>query len=232
MNKKKFLIFIVEGPSDRNYLECLKKYVYDKYGDSIEFKIIHTDLLTKYSKKDILHRVADCVREKKVEAKILDNEEIIAVIHITDADGIYICEESIIEDLDLNEHQTIYCRNAIKTLKKENIVSRNSMKSSRVTRLLSRKTLMGIPYRLYYFATNMDDFFIGNQNLSYDEKEDSSYEIKRKYETCLDDYIKLFYEKKDIIGSSYIDSWNYIKQGYNSLCKCTNFYLFIDEFLS
>lgn len=87
-----------------------------------------------------------------------------------------------------------------------------------------------LPYRIYYFSTNIDDYFFEKQNLTNEQKKANSNLISDRYEDNPDEYRTIF-EEMYCVSGNYIEKWEYAKIKNNSLSRCTNFNKFFTEII-
>lgn len=234
LNMKKLILIIVEGISDKAYLYPVKKIVKLYSNNKVEFKITRCDMLvqsdTDYTNIEI--KVGVAIQEY-LEEYHLDYNDVKQVIHIIDLDGAFIDEKNVESNSSLLRGETIYYRDKIVNVNKRNIIARNKKKVDCLNVLfkldkINYGTKGTLPYRIYYFSTNIDDYFFGKQNLSNDEKKANSNLISDLYIDNPEGYRTLIEDNYCTLGS-YIETWEYVKKGNNSLSRCTNFNKFFTE---
>lgn len=98
MARKKIVFVIVEGPSDEEALGVLLARIYDRA--SVHVHVMYCDITTKdgVHPGNVRAKIGNVVRaysEKRFQPKDFSK-----IIHITDMDGAYIPDNSIIEDAD------------------------------------------------------------------------------------------------------------------------------------
>ena len=127
---KKLILIIVEGGSDRAYLYPIKKMVKARSNSKIEFKITKGDILVQNDtdNTNIEIKVGVAVQEY-LDLYGLECDDIKQVIHIVDLDGAFIDTKKIKTDSSLLKGQTIYYRDKITNVNKNNIIRRNKKKS-------------------------------------------------------------------------------------------------------
>ncbi len=86
--------------------------------------------------------------------------------------------------------------------------------------------ISNIPYRVYYFSCNLEHVLHNIQNVTTEEKIELSEKFEDKYSEELMEFIKFINDEEFSMNKSYRDSWEFIKQGNNSLKRYTNFNLF------
>ncbi len=85
-------------------------------------------------------------------------------------------------------------------------------------------------YRVYYFSTNIDDYFFGKQNLTDNQKDANSNLIYDRYIDNPEEYRNMI-EEEFCVPGNYIETWEYAKTNNNSLSRCTNFNKFFTEII-
>ncbi len=233
---KKLILFIVEGPSDKAYLYPVKKMVVQHFNNRLAFKVTRCDLLVKPDTNyiNIEIKVAVAVQEY-LELYGLEYSDIKQVIHIVDLDGTFIDQKNVESDPSLLRGQTIYFRDKITNINKDNIINRNNKKAKCLDVLYNLKeinygTLKTIPYRVYYFSTNIDDYFYGNQNATDEEKKEYSNAISDKYVNCPNEYRNMI-ERLYCVKGNYFETWDFVKKNNQSLNRWTNFNKFFTEII-
>lgn len=227
-------IIIVEGSSDKLALGPAFVELYNRLGspDPV-FCTIHGDITTNGFKdgKDIEDKFyklifKDFFRENKLFAK-----DIAEIIQIVDTDGAYIPEEAYKENGKIDK--PIYKTNGIVCRSKKDLLNTHKIKCKNLD-ILSSLTEMKverkvIPYRVYYFSSNLDHFLHNDANLKDSLKEDQAFDFSDKYDGNLKGFVDYFLNNDYSNWSSYEESWEYIKKGLNSLSRHTNLNLLINE---
>lgn len=231
---KKLILIIVEGGSDIAYLYPIKKMIKARSNSKIEFKITKGDILVQNDtdNTNIEIKVAVVVQEY-LELYGLERDDVKQVIHIVDLDGAFVDTKKIETDSSIPKGQTIYYRDKIKNVNRNNIIRRNKQKIDCLEVLynldkINYGTQGTIPYRVYYFSTNIDDYFYGKQNLTDEEKRIKSNLIYDRYVADHEGYRNMI-EKEYCVPGNYIETWQYVKIDNNSLSRCSNFDKFFTE---
>lgn len=233
---KKIILLIVEGITDQGYLMPLQQCIRINSSKKIDFYITEGDILTdkETNLNNFKIKIGVTVQNYIEESKI-DPSDIYTIIHVVDLDGVYIKDENVESDSSLDPKQTIYSRNKIANLDRINIIERNTTKSAMLDELYNTSAIsysekIDIPYRIYYFSTNIDDYFCGKQNATTREKFIESDFIYNRYYDYPDEY-RNFIESNYCSQGTYIDTWEYVKKDYNSLSRCSNFNKFFTEII-
>lgn len=256
--KRKIVLILVEGKSDREALQIAIPDLFDQIDEDIEvyFPVIQKeekdkggDITTsRYENKQGKEQwvnpnnIEDAIYTLFLE-KFFDNEKILPkditeIIQIVDTDGAYIPDEKIVLDEQLsNEESPYYDSTRITCVDVSKIKKRNEQKRANLDYLSKCSTIKvkqkTIPYSVYYFSSNLDHFLHNSANLDYKMKCDLADIYAKKY---IDDTSKFVLDiSKDPCASSsdcYEESWDYIKQGLNSLQRNTNINLLLAKLLS
>lgn len=222
-NRKKIILFIVEGINDKTNLSlCLSQLL---EGDQIHFEITDGDITTKLgvSSNNIAARIGNIV--KRHSGRVFKQNDYLEVVHLVDMDGAYIPDERVIEtemDSLLYKNDEIQCKDAM------SIIKRNHQKQEVINRMLTiSKVWTGIPYSVYYFSCNMDHVLHNKANLSKKEKNIYAQKFENKYINKPKEFANFFSDDRLNVGTTYKESWNFIRLDANSLKRKTNFYLYI-----
>ncbi len=260
--KKKIILILVEGRSDKKALERAIYELYEKIDKDIEvffltmrqgldetggditsyFRPQKGLVCPKYIEEDIYRLfMIKFFDEQKIMPK-----DISEVIQIVDLDGSYIPDECIL--LDKNLSKTQYTDTSIKCTDIERFKYRNQRKRENIDYLISKNTIKinkaSKPYSMYYFSSNLDHFLYGDANLDKHDKIRKADEFIRKFNKDdgsfdIDSFIRTFSEDPDAFKgmnydyeNDYKESWDYIKKGTNSLARHTNFNIFLNKLYS
>ncbi len=153
MARKRIVFVIVEGISDEESLGVILSRIYDK--NEVFIHIMRRDITTenRVTPSNIISKLGNEIREyaSSNHYKPADFKEI---IHLTDMDGAFIPDESIIDDQ--NESTIKYSITNIHTCNKKGIEKRNHQKASNLNILCSCKSIWNTPYSLFYMSCNLD----------------------------------------------------------------------------
>lgn len=227
-NRKKIILFIVEGINDKTSLAlCLSQLL---EGDEIHFEITDGDITTRIgtNPKNIAAKVGNIV--KKHSGRVFKQSDYLEVVHLIDMDGAFVPDENVIEtDTDdlIYEPDKICCKDVL------GIKNRNRQKQEVVNKILTISMVWTcIPYSVYYFSCNMDHVLHKQANLSRQEKDKFAQKFEDKYINRPQEFADFFEDEQLFAGKTYIESWNFIRASTNSLKRKTNFYLYIKEKIS
>lgn len=246
--KRKIVLFLVEGKSDREALKLAIPELYDQIDEDIEvyFPVIRRedeekggDITTsrytdKQGKNYWVHpnNIEDAIYTLFLD-DFFDREKILPkditeIIQIVDTDGAYISDECIVEDSSLQEEESpFYKDDEIACLDVEKIKLRNQQKSENLTYLSKCSTIKvkqkTVPYSVYYFSSNLDHFLHHSANLDYRMKRNLADTFARNYIGDVEGFVKEIAGDPDAVKNmSYEESWDFIKKGNNSLHRDTN----------
>ena len=90
----------------------------------------------------------------------------------------------------------------------------------------STKTINSIPYKVYFFSTNLEHVLHNVQNATREEKNILAQNFEDKFYNNPIKFIEFINNKKFALDKEYEETWNFIKQGNNSLHRYTNFHLY------
>lgn len=233
----KIILILVEGNSDIAALDIPVGLFVDEFCKDVQIKI----LKPKDNKGDITSAVG---QEPKLIAKNISDwwdipsylkknglvaEDLSEIVQIVDADGIYIPDENVIYvpgDTSYTE-KNILCNN------RHNIIERNKRKKLNLTKLKTTNSIkindISIPYRVYYFSCNIDEFTCGNKNLPLNEKTEKADSYSISFESGSDFYDSLSVGNFCAGVTDYKKSWELLKVDLNSLNKGTNITIFLDD---
>lgn len=255
--KRKIVLFLVEGKSDREALKLAIPELYDQIDEDIEvyFPVIRRedeekggDITTsrytdKQGKNYWVHpnNIEDAIYTLFLD-DFFDREKILPkditeIIQIVDTDGAYISGENIVEDSSLQaEESPFYKDDEIDCLDVEKIKLRNQQKSENLTYLSKCSTIKvkqkTVPYSVYYFSCNLDHFLHRSANLDYRMKRSLADTFARNYIGDVDGFIKEISDDPDAVKDmSYEESWEFIKKDNNSLHRHTNLNVLLTKLL-
>lgn len=228
LNRKKIILFIVEGINDKTSLAlCLSQLLND---DEIHFEITDGDITTRIGTNptNIAAKVGDIV--KKHSGRVFKQNDYLEVVHLIDMDGAFVPDENVSESENgglIYELDTIRCKDV------SGIKKRNHQKQQVVNRMLCiSKVWTCIPYSVYFFSCNMDHVLHNQANLSKHEKDKLAQKFEDAFIDKPQEFAEFFDDEQLFSGKSYIESWNFIRTSTNSLKRKTNFYLYIKEKVS
>ena len=161
----------------------------------------------------------------------LYEKDILQIIHIADTDGCYIPDECVLAEA---VEKPFYTESAIRCSSPESIRDRNRRKSENLDFLSAQTQLKSnhssINYRLYFNSCNQDHFLGGDRNMRPEEKENCAENFAYAGENT---FRSTFLSDSNPVSSlSYEDSWDYLRQGTNSLNSASNLCVLINNLLN
>lgn len=225
MDSKKVILFIVEGPTDETSLSgILKKISKDK---KVYFHLVNTDITSELTSNttNIINKINDEIK-KSISKKYFKKSDIIQIIHIVDLDGVYI-ESHNIEYHDNDKIE--YCLECIKTKNVQGIIKRNNNKSEILNKLYLTKRINSIPYRIFFFSTNLEHVLHNVQNATREEKNILAQKFEDEFYDKPEAFIEFINNEEFAINKEYEETWKFIKHGTNSLKRYTNFNLYFTD---
>ena len=227
MAKKRIILFIVEGPTEETSLSTVLNRIFSS--DQVRFQVVHGDILTHdfVNSDEIVKAVNQQVKDFR--GQIYKPSDILRIIHLADMDGAFIPNEAVILEEQEYRSYPIYTETQILTDNPQGIISRNARKQQNINRLSARGKIGGIPYSFYYFSCNLEHVLHNQKNLSEEEKISCADAFDVKYATDPDAFIHFMRDEPFAVPGSYSETWNFIKEGTNSLERYTNFGLALPE---
>ena len=252
--KKQVVIVLVEGESEKDALwgpleALMDEYNYygnveirfghikdedqDLYGGDITSKTgVHPGCIVKVINNLMLSWVFD--------SDHIYPKDVIEVVHLVDLDGAYIPDSNIQPELADDEAKNVYINNTIITRDVQKTIQRNENKRNNIDFLVSLSEIpiwqgfnrRVVPYSVYYFSSNLDHYLHNDANIATSrEKRDRA---KRFSDRCVDDLnhlFKTFLEDPDgVCNMDYKESWDYIREGTNSVNRHSNLGVLIKKF--
>lgn len=231
-------ILLTEGESDEciadAFDECLSPHFQGvpAHGDITVEKVRMGADMRYMSARAILGRIKTIIRDDIARTHEFATHDIIAVAQLTDLDGAYIPDSHVTEGDGLT-----YLADGIETDDPESIIERNWHKRSNMDALCRQTSIKltggrQVPYRLFYNSRNLEHAMHGEPgDLTPGRKRDLSLRLT---EQALDNPAWF----KDLVISEpvlhglhdYAASWQWARQGTNSLARGSNIGLLPQEF--
>lgn len=221
---KRVWVIIVEGKSEKHSLEGILINLLANNTNTIQVFTYGADLLScNYPITSMLDKIKAELAKQKL--KLTDVEKI---IQLSDLDGCYINDESVIED---NSTKITYRENDVICKDRVQVIKRNEQKRINIT-LLTNKTKIveknhHMNYEIYFFGCNLDHVLHDNRNLSDKYKVERAKKFALDYEGRELDFIE--YAKSLANEKSKEEYLDWIKSDNNSLKKSSNIYYLIKK---
>lgn len=220
--ERKVILFIVEGASDKIALGLpLSKIIST---ETVQFAIMHGDCLNRGEGK-ALAAVQECIRSimQKYNYKRRDFSEI---VHIVDTDGAFIPDSSVFERA---EPGTRYFDDRIETGEIEGTLKRHSRRKSSAIELFNTKTVLKIPYGIYFMSRNLEHVTYGiASEVSSKRKVAFAEEFADRYADDTYAFTELLFSDEVAAKGSFEASWKSIMTGTNSLKRKSNLNIFLN----
>ena len=226
MAEKKVIAFIVEGASDEAALgTIMKEYFSD---NEVQFVVIRGDITTKdYVSKDaILKKINEQIEEVKKRYRY-QTEHFIKIIHLTDADGVYVGEDCV-KYAEVEGIQ--YYIDHMETAKVKETVERNVRKADILFKLRRTGTVQGIPYKIYYNSCNLEHVLYNElKDFTDEEKRDMSDDFAEKYEGKAEEFVAFISDAEIAVSGTYQKTWDFLEKDKNSLNRHSNMHLIFEK---
>ena len=152
------------------------------------------------------------------------------IIHLVDMDVVYLREDLIFEDKTLKNFT--YRVDGIHGCNRSSIIDRNSRKAKILNQLSSLGTVFtSVPYRVLYFSTNLEHVLHNEIQVDDREKMKKAEEFQDQYIEDLDAFKSFICSSDFSVNRAYKESWDFIKEGNNSIKRYTNLDVFLKEYL-
>lgn len=229
MARKKIVLFIVEGISDKESLELLLTELIED-NNQVIFELTHGDITSHGSTNgsNIKNKIVDIIKGGgKRKFKPTDYKEI---IHLVDMDGAFISEDNIYLDKSLDKF--IYNNEGIYANNIENVIIRNKRKQD-VLNVLSSTNIIynSIPYRTFYFSTNLEHVLHNKIEIKERFKRKYAEKFQDRYIKDLEGFIDFMCKSDFSVKEGYERSWDFIKENNNSIKRYSNFNIILEEYL-
>ena len=186
--KKKYILIVVEGPSDRTSLENALRKLLNDIGSkrNLEIDVVHGDLFTVDKQKKLIpyNKEEENVSEqiqKKIKELHLKPEDIIAISMITDLDACFAPVDFFKENPDFEKAHYDIDLNICEKKDIENLLLMRRKKLSVLKRMHNKSHInVGgrlIKYHLFYLNVDLEWVFHSKINQSKLEKMNLSEEF-------------------------------------------------------
>ena len=225
---RKVVLLIVEGISEEIALAMplRRLFAIQPSGETIEFQVVSGDITTNKGTtvsniKEQLNRIVkEFLGKNKFRAK-----DLLEIVLLADTDGAYITDDAIKEDVTYLKPS--YTDSCILCKDKAAIIERNQQKRRILDLLIPLRELQGIPFSVYYFSCNLDSVLHNEANLEDRQKTKKAEKFEQEYGENPSGLLRFFSNSAAITGTTYEESWAYIKERNHSLQQSTNFHVFL-----
>jgi|GEM_PF-494723 hypothetical protein len=237
---KRVIVVLVEGPTDKVALRGnLDHLVTDK---TVEFEPTDGDMTTNenlIATADLNEVIVQDVKRLVTKQNDFTFDDILEVVHLIDTDGLYlppdrVCQKKLPEGTSATEENKhpIYNDDSIEAL--DVFSERTTLKNKRfaVRDLLEKKTVdfgRGVqkPYSIFYNSCNLEHALHNQRNVSWTQKRVLAKNFARDYYQNNEKFISLFGQLNKAATWDFKESWAYLKDGYHSLERGSNFILYL-----
>lgn len=219
--KRKIAVFIVEGPTDRDSIQEALGNLFPK----VHFLVIHGDITSNenITPHNILSELGNKLKQE-LFIYHFSLKRVFRVFHLMDTDGAYIPDSAIVEGERLE-----YKKDRIESPILFNIRERNKRKGKLMDLLASKGSLCGLPYSCHYFSRNLEHVLHNvPDELSPEQKAEYSHQFAETYQQEISGFVPFFAESSFTVPGNYSETWQFIRQGLNSLQRYSNFHLALD----
>ncbi len=255
--KRKVILFLVEGPTDREALSSAFSKLYKKYrnedGYIIEFCTLVDDVQENgdiTSKFGVTVDNIEAMISKLFVDPFLDSnpyyypKDIAEIIQIVDLDGAYILPDKVVPlQPEHSSYENFYSESYIETVDVAGIRERNERKSANldaisqkteiIIRRKNNRNTKTVPYSVYFFSSNMDHLIHGLLNISGTEKWKKASDFMLMCDEDDSAFEKFFCDCKfNSCGRDYNASWEYVKEDCRSLECGTNLDILIKKIVA
>ena len=222
---RKLILFLVEGITEEISFGLIFSEIFED--KEIEFQIARGDITTRNGVNS--RNVIEVINEEVLS--FLDKEhynkgDILEIIHLLDTDGAYI-SENLIEKHDKDKNY--YYVDKLCTRHPENTKKRNDKKSSIMDRLSRHFKINGIPYNAYYLSCNLEHVLHNDANIDDNLKVEKAEEFSDSYFEKKFEFLDFIRTNSFAVEGEYEETWEFIKQGNNSLNRYSNLYLVFEN---
>lgn len=223
---KKVILFIADGPTDEAALSPILRKLFQN--EEVRFHVVHGDITSEQTitHTNAINRVNEHIKMEMARYGF-QRKDILEVIHLIDTDGAFIPDSHVVKGDVEKMH---YEDNQIITRNPQKTIERNERKKQVLSRLYSAKKVGGSPYMVYYFSRNLEHVLHNNSNHLEDiQKVDCADRFTDTYKDNLKGFMEFFNTSDFAVLGDYVETWNFIFEGTNSLHRHCNLHLLLKE---
>ena len=224
------VLFIVEGITEQESLELLLTELIQDNSQVI-FHVVSGDITSDKDVRasNIKGKLTEAIKDGgKRKYRPSDYRE---VIHLVDMDGAFISEENIFQDDTVSGFA--YKEEGIYTSDRDRIIRRNDKKRMLLNLLITTNKVFGsVPYRVFYFSCNLEHVLHNERQVDDKFKIERAEQFQDRYIDDLEGFVDLLCASDFTVKKEYKKSWDFIKQGDNSIKRFSNFNIFLEEYLN
>lgn len=231
---KKVVLVLVEGDAEET---VLTEYLEDVFGaEEVFIDVQYGDVLTDWQRdKNIKNTIGDVIKAYLRKNKF-EPSDLKWVFQVTDSDGAFIPNENVIVNAQV-EDEIFYDESVIQVCneyKKTQIEHRNEQKAKNIKILSTTNQFnlgrVKIPYKIYYFSTNLDHVLWDERNEVQQKKIRKAENFIDHLEVTLEEFLWQYsaIKEDEISDKSYKESWSQLSDETNSLKRLTNITLLFE----
>lgn len=215
MKSKKVVLFIVEGPSDQSALSVILSKIFDQV--EVYVYVVHGDVTAENgaTPQNIARKVNAFIKDHMSTYR-LRKADMLQVVHLMDTDGAYVPDDVV------TVPKTVYNPGQIIAANRQQIIDRNRQKRANMDRLALEPAIAGIPYLAIYMSCNLDHVLYNKLNSHDLDKRKDSIAFARKYRNDIEAFISFINDSDFSVSGDRKETWEYIRQGLNSIDRHTN----------
>ncbi|WP_028828760.1 hypothetical protein [Proteocatella sphenisci] len=225
--RKKVVLFIVEGFSEKESLELLLSELFGNNSQVI-FEVAQGDITSDKhsSQNNIKSKITELIKSSGRKFKPADYKE---VIHLVDMDAAFVSEDSIHSDTLNNVFS--YRNDGIYAPDIQSVKDRNKRKQA-LLKLLSQtsKVYNSVPYRVFYFSCNLEHVLHNEIEVEDYAKVQYAENFQDLYIDDLEGFIDFICNSDFSVKLDYANSWNFIQENNNSIKRFTNFNIVLKDY--
>jgi hypothetical protein len=222
---RKLILFLVEGITEEISFGLIFSEIFED--KEIEFQIARGDITTRngVNSRNVIRKINEEIKSF-MDREHYKKSDIIEIIHLLDTDGAYISED-LIKNHDKDKNY--YYSDKLCTSHSKNTKKRNDKKSGIMDRLSSHSKINGIPYNAYYLSCNLEHVLHNDANIDDTLKVEKAEEFSERYYEKEFEFLDFIRTESFAVEGSYKESWEFIKQGSNSLNRYSNLHLVFED---
>ena len=222
---RKLVLLVVEGIIDMVSLELIVPKLV--LCNDVRFAITNGDItsdlsVTVQNVKEKLRKII----QRYMDQYRLNQTDLIRVAHIVDTDGAFVSDSNVVWNPD---ERLLYLPDRIETSDVQGLVRRNRHKTQLLNMLVSTPEIFRKRYDVYYFSRNIEHVLNDKAGeLSNDEKMRLAEENSDRYCNSPAKFLEFISDPTIAAPGDYNETWDFVKEGTNSLHRYNNFYTFFD----
>ena len=137
----------------------------------------------------------------------------------------YVPDADVIEDAE-HAGRPVYAESGIIASPKSRVRERNTKKRANLDRLSFLAAVWGsVPHSVRYTSCSLDSVLHGEANADDAAKRANACLFATKYRDDLDGFVRFIADPAVAVPGDYGETWDYIRQGLNSLQRHSNLHL-------